>query len=81
MRVLASEGVVESIEEIETAGDEIPTHLGSWGSPTILIDGADIARERAQSGMSCRLYRLADGRFVGVPPRELILSALRRAIR
>ena len=47
------------------------------GSPSVRVDGKDIeldAHERTDFGLSCRIY--AGG---GVPPRELLVEALREA--
>lgn len=50
-----------------------------YGSPTILIEGDDVAGAHPSSAPSCRVYSDADGRFSGVPPVELISRALSTA--
>ena len=50
------------------------------GSPTIRIDGVDIDAEgasRARPALTCRIYRLPDGRISPVPSREQLEEALR----
>jgi len=79
-KALESEGVDAGIEEIDTTSKETPEGLRGWGSPTVLIDGEDIAGEGSPSGTSCRLYRDPDGRLRGVPPEALILAAFRLPI-
>ena len=50
--------------------------LGFTGSPTILIDGLDLFRQPdAVAGLSCRLYRSAEG-TTGAPSIEQLTAAL-----
>ncbi len=56
-----------------------PRYARRYGSPTILVDGLDIAAEAAGEGAACcRLYGGAGERRSGVPSVALILSALER---
>jgi len=75
---LVSAGMDANVEEIDLTSRETPEQLRGWGSPTVLIDGIDIAGEQTPSGTSCRLYRDVDGRLRGVPSQALVLAALRR---
>ena len=77
-RVLKSYGIRAPIEEVNTTAPETPEHLKVWGSPTILINGADIEGQGAPSSASCRLYRDEAGRLRGVPPEATILGAITR---
>lgn len=53
--------------------------LGMHGSPTLLIDRADPFASAGQSpGLSCRLYRQADGSLRGAPPVDSLRRALER---
>ena len=59
---------------------------GSPGSPTILIDGADLVdtgdREPPSDmafSLSCRVYRRRDGRISPTPDPDDLREALRRA--
>jgi copper chaperone CopZ len=57
---LAAERIDVAIEEIDTEHPSAPAWSRGWGSPTILIDGADVAgQEQAAETSCCRLY--ADG--------------------
>lgn len=47
-----------------------------YGSPTILVNGHDVAGARPDAAPSCRVYVDADGRFSGVPPVEQIARVL-----
>jgi len=67
--------------EIET--DDEAGEAGFRGSPTILVDGVDIAGASTddQIGLGCRIYRRRDGRISPTPDPEDLRDALRRAAR
>jgi len=67
-----------AVVEVDVTGPGTPPELRSWGSPTILIDGADVAGGDP-TGSCCRLYPRSDVR--GAPSLALIEAALRRARR
>ena len=62
--------------EIDVTAPDTPPHLRSWGSPTILVDGADVALG-VPTGRSCRIYPGSE--IDGAPPLALIEAALRRS--
>jgi hypothetical protein len=64
------------VDELDVTDPRTPTHLSCWGSPTILIDGADVAGAQA-SEPCCRLYPGSETR--GVPSLRMIEAALSRA--
>ena len=77
-QALESAGLGEvALEQIDVDAASTPAELRDWGSPTILIDGVDVAGEPGPSGRSCRLYGNAGPG--GVPSRRLIEEQLRRA--
>jgi predicted Zn-dependent protease len=51
------------------------------GSPTILIDGIDVAGASTDDpiGLGCRVYRRRDGRITPIPDPDDLREALRRA--
>jgi hypothetical protein len=50
------------------------------GSPTILVDGEDVAPPGDEPvGLNCRVYRRRDGRVSATPDSEALRDALRRA--
>ena len=56
--------------------------LAFHGSPTIRIDDQDVAGSaEGPIGLTCRIYRRADGRVSPLPDPEQIRTALRRAER
>lgn len=57
-----------------------PPHVRSFGSPTVLVDGIDVADDAGQTPAgSCRLYVGRDGVQSGAPRADVIADALRRA--
>lgn len=68
-----------AVEELDVEAPTTPPELRGWGSPTILIDGVDLAGERVPTGLACRLY--PGGKPSGVPPRQLIEDRLRQTER
>ena len=75
-RVLSSAGIRAPIEEVDTVAPDTPEPLKGWGSPTILIDGRDVAGQEAPGGATCRLYRDEEGRLRGTPSVALLRSIL-----
>jgi hypothetical protein len=64
--------------EIET--DEQAARERFPGSPTILIDGEDvIPPDGAPFSLTCRVYRLRDGRYSATPDPEDVRAAVRQA--
>jgi hypothetical protein len=75
--VLAAEGVAAEIQEVLVRDEGMADELGFCGSPTIRINGRDVAGEsqKGQSfALSCRLY--PGSKAVGLPPAELIHRAV-----
>jgi hypothetical protein len=81
----------EALTELELAGAQVRTTeirtdgdadaAGFLGSPTILIDGADLVPAGPDDavGLSCRIYRRRDGRISPIPDPDDLRDALRRA--
>ncbi len=70
----------ERIELREVTTDEAAAREQFVGSPTIRVDGADVQPPRDEPiGLSCRVYRLRDGRISPVPDRQDVRAALVRA--
>jgi hypothetical protein len=67
------------LREITT--DAEAARAGFVGSPTILIDGRDVAPAPAgeSAALSCRVYRRRDGRISPTPDPEDVKDLLRRA--
>jgi LmbE family N-acetylglucosaminyl deacetylase len=66
--------------EWERNESESPAYARQFGSPTILVDGKDVAGAMPGAGdASCRVYRSAEGRLAGAPSPDHLLAALRAA--
>lgn len=80
-RVLAVEKISAQVTEVLVPDARTATALKFRGSPTIRINGRDVAGEsEAQHfAVSCRLY--PGEKQPGVPPAEMIHRAVREAIR
>src|SRR4051794_22933532 len=71
----------ESIELREVGTPEAAEKEGFVGSPTIRIDGTDVQPSREEPvGLTCRVYRLRDGRTSPVPDRADVREAIETAI-
>lgn len=54
---MRAERIDTRVEEIDITSTVAPAELRAWGSPTILIDGADVAGAQPTAGeIGCRLY-------------------------
>jgi hypothetical protein len=77
--LLAEKGLEVVIEMHEVVTHEDAVRLSFPGSPTIRVDGRDVDAESAAvlpPSLSCRLYRLPDGRPSPVPSRQQLEEAL-----
>lgn len=80
--ILAAEGVEAEIYEVLVRDEAMASELRFCGSPTIRIDGRDVAGERQDArsfALSCRLY--PGSNQVGLPPAEMVRRAVLKARR
>lgn len=71
-----------SLELREVRSDGEAAREGFVGSPTIRVDGRDIQDPGDEpAGLTCRVYRLRDGRISALPDRADVREALRPAGR
>jgi hypothetical protein len=77
--VLAARGIEPQIEVLEVTTHDEAVERAFPGSPTIRIDGRDVDPQGAEAppSLSCRIYRLPDGRISPVPSREQLEEALK----
>ncbi len=69
----------DRLEMREVRSDEAAAQEGFVGSPTIRVDGRDIqATDDQPVGLTCRVYRLRDGRISALPDPADVREALRR---
>jgi len=71
----ARTGVKPEWSEHRIGDPEAPEHTRGYGSPTILVDGRDVAGLLPSAESSCRIYEGAGG-WVGAPVAEKIAAAL-----
>jgi hypothetical protein len=76
LRAILGEDFPIALREIETEEDAVAA--GFPGSPTIRVDGSDLFPSDEPPSMSCRLYRLADGRISPTPDPGALREALAR---
>jgi hypothetical protein len=76
--VLAERGLDAPVELHEVFTHEQARELAFPGSPTIRVDGRDVDPDGAEAppSLTCRVYRLPDGRPSPVPSREQLEEAL-----
>jgi hypothetical protein len=80
-RILRDEGVEDDVTRVEIRDDEQARRERFPGSPTIRIDGDDIVPpgDAEPFSLTCRVYRLRDGRISPTPDPEDVREAVRRA--
>jgi hypothetical protein len=61
----------------EVVSEEQAAAEGFAGSPTIRVDGEDLFPIDDPPGLTCRVYRLADGRYSPTPDPEELRERLR----
>ncbi len=71
-------GLQPSWVEWDRKSPNSPAHARGYGSPTILVDGRDVAGAGpGDGGSSCRVYSNGLGAFGGAPSGDQIAEALR----
>ena len=82
LRRVLREGRVEAeVELVEVESDEQARRQRFPGSPTVRIDGEDALppADGEPFSLTCRVYRLRDGRVSPTPDPEDLREAVRRA--
>jgi hypothetical protein len=82
-QALAAEQLTAPIQLIRVETDAEAQRHRFYGSPTIRINGEDIAPlpAGATPRLACRVYRSPDGQLAPVPTYETLVAALRRTGR
>jgi hypothetical protein len=74
------EGIHADVEILRVETDEYAAKLKYVGSPTIIVNGCDIdPPETNHYAVTCRAYRVEDGRVSPLPSEPMIREALRKA--
>jgi hypothetical protein len=66
------------VRQIDTTGAALGE--GFPGSPTIRVDGRDVQPTDDPAGLTCRVYRMRDGRYSPTPDPADVRDALRAAL-
>ena len=79
-RVLSEEGVDAEVDLVEVESDDQAHRERFPGSPTIRLDGEDAIAppEGEPFSLTCRVYRLRDGRISPTTDPEDLRDAVRR---
>lgn len=77
-RALDILGLAHTWTERDITAPDVLSDLAAMGSPTILVNGVDVAPAPDRAGITCRLYPGTD--VVGAPPLAAVLAALRLAM-
>ena len=70
-----AKGIAPQWVEWDSQDEALPEYARGFGSPTILINGRDVAGDTAGAADCCRLYISKDG-MRGVPDVSVVLAAL-----
>jgi hypothetical protein len=82
-RVLDEEDVQADVLLVEVESDDQARRERFPGSPTVRIDGEDVIppADTEPFSLTCRVYRLRDGRISATPDPEDLRQAVRRSSR
>ncbi len=76
--VMAEEGIPGGVEVFKVETEEQARELRFVGSPTIRVDGQDIdPPSDPRYALTCRAYRLEDGRISPLPSEDMIRRAVK----
>jgi hypothetical protein len=80
-RVLDEEDVQADVDLVEVESDDQARRERFPGSPTVRIDGEDVIppADTEPFSLTCRVYRLRDGRISATPDPEDLRRAVRRS--
>ncbi|MBI5162774.1 MAG: hypothetical protein HY985_02605 [Magnetospirillum sp.] len=82
LRAFAEAGVPAKWDEWERHSPDSPHHVRNFASPTILVDGRDVAdpgESSCDGSGACRVYSGDHGELTGAPSVTVIVQALSQA--
>jgi hypothetical protein len=80
MRAVGLDPATVEVREVRTEQDAAEQEF--VGSPTIRVNGEDLQPvPEAPAGLTCRIYRLRDGRISPLPDREELRETLEMAMQ
>ena len=72
----------DAVEIRHIGSEEAAVSEGFVGSPTIRVAGEDVQAPVGEpAGLTCRVYRLRDGRISAIPDRADVREALEQAVK
>ena len=80
--ILLAEGLAEEVQEVLVRNEGMASELKFPGSPTIRINGRDVAEQTQKArnfALICRLY--PGSKQAGLPPEEMIHRAVIEALQ
>lgn len=78
LKAFAAAGLAPQWLEWDRAAADSPSYARRYGSPTILVDGRDVAASGEHEGVgACRIYRDVGGANIAAPPIEALVAALK----
>jgi mercuric ion transport protein len=81
LRAFAEAGISPRWIEWNRDSKAAPIYVRAFGSPTVLVNGQDVAEQASTSGNACcRLYPDASGNLRGAPSVEQIVVALKACL-
>lgn len=79
LRAFTDAGLKPTWREYDRNSDDSPPYARDYGSPTILVNGKDVAENAGNNAACCRLYTHGQG-TAGVPPMEQVVAALKQSV-
>jgi mercuric ion transport protein len=80
LQAFASARVEAKWTEWERSSPSSPAYVASFGSPTVLVEGRDVADENPEEHISrCRLYASVEGSYSGAPSVDLMKASFASA--
>lgn len=76
LRAFGQTSLVPHWQEWDRADAKAPEYTRAFGSPTVLVNGKDVAWSDAPDAACCRIYAGVDGKHHGAPAQALIAAAL-----
>lgn len=72
-------GLQPSWREVDRQAADSPDYARKYGSPTILVNGKDVAENAGNDAACCRLYSHPQGTS-GIPQRKQVVAALQQSM-
>jgi len=79
LRAFAEAGLTPTWREFDRQATDSPLYARDYGSPTVLVDGKDVAENAGNSAACCRLYAHPKG-SAGVPHLQQVIAALKKSV-